>query len=82
MRITEIRSTPLFVPYKKPFHWAQGSIDGAYVVLLEVLTDEGIAGYGECVSTPSARGIREYIAEASKLLITAFIAIAFFFSKS
>ena len=69
MKITEIRTTPLLVPYKKPYYWAQGTIDGAYVILVEVLTDEGITGYGECVGTPTATGIRAFIAEAAKFVV-------------
>ena len=47
MKITEVRTRPLLVPYKKPYHWAQGVVDGAAVILVEVKTDEGISGYGE-----------------------------------
>lgn len=68
MKITDIRTTPLLVPYKKPYFWAQGTIDGAYVILVEVLTDEGITGYGECVGTPTATGIQAFIAEAAKFI--------------
>lgn len=69
MKITEIRTTPLLVPYKKPYYWAHGTIDGAYVILVEVLTDEGITGYGECVGTPTATGIQAFIAEAARFIV-------------
>jgi len=69
MKITEIRTTPLLVPYKKPYYWAQGTIDGAYVILVEVLTDQGITGYGECIGTPTATGIQAFIAEAAKFIV-------------
>lgn len=69
MKITEIRTTPLLVPYKKPYYWAQGTIDGAYVIMVEVLTDEGITGYGECVGTPTATGVQAFIAEAARFLV-------------
>ncbi len=46
MRITRIETTPLRIPYKVPFHWAQGVIEAAEVVLVSVHTDEGITGYG------------------------------------
>jgi hypothetical protein len=36
MKISEIRTTPLLVPYKKPYHWAQGVVDTAGGVLVEV----------------------------------------------
>jgi len=69
MKITEVRATPLFVPYRKPYYWAQGTIDGACVVLVEVLTDAGVTGYGECVATPSAAGMLAYLREASRFLV-------------
>ena len=61
MKITEVRTRPLLVPYINPYHWAQGVIDGAMVILVEVDTDEGLTGYGESIGTPSAEGIQSYI---------------------
>ncbi len=47
MKITKIRTVPLALPFKEPYHWA-GRVDmGAAVVLIEVETDEGIRGVGE-----------------------------------
>lgn len=69
MKITEVRTTPLLVPYKKPYYWAQGTIDGAYVILVEILTDEGVTGYGECIGTPTAAGIEAFIAEAARFIV-------------
>ena len=61
MKITRIRTTPLLVPYKKPYHWAQGIIHGAGVILVEVHTDDGLVGYGESIATPSAAAIEAYL---------------------
>lgn len=61
MKITEVRTTPLLVPYSSPYHWAKGVIDGATVILVEVETDAGLTGYGESIGTPSAAGIQSYI---------------------
>ena len=61
MKITEVRTKPLLVPYTSPYHWAQGVIDGAMVILVEVDTDEGLTGYGESIGTPSTEGIQSYI---------------------
>ena len=61
MKITEVRTRPLLVPYTSPYHWAQGVIDGAMVILVEVDTDEGLTGYGESIGTPSTDGIQSYI---------------------
>ncbi len=61
MKVTGITTTPLLVPYKKPYHWAKGIIKGAGVVLIEVHTDDGLIGIGECVATPSAHAIEAYL---------------------
>jgi muconate cycloisomerase len=61
LKITEVRTRPLLVPYTSPYHWAQGVIDGAMVILVEVDTDEGLTGYGESIGTPSTEGIQSYI---------------------
>lgn len=69
MKITDIRTTPLLVPYKKPYHWAQGTVDGATVILVEVETDEGITGYGECIGTPSVAAIQAHLKLAGEICI-------------
>jgi len=69
MIITEIKATPLIVPYKEPYYWAQGIMDGAGVLLVEIKTDSGLIGYGESISTPSPQGVHAFIKEASKFLI-------------
>lgn len=61
MKITEIRTTPIMVPYVEPFYFAQGVLHGATVILVEVHTDEGVVGYGESIGTASAEGIQSYI---------------------
>ena len=57
------------MPYISPYHWAQGVIDGAMVILVEVDTDEGLTGYGESIGTPSAEGIQSYINLAGTICI-------------
>jgi muconate cycloisomerase len=69
MKITQVKTTPLLVPYTKPYHWAQGVILGAGVILVEVHTDEGIVGYGESVSTPSAVAIEDFVQRAGATCI-------------
>lgn len=61
MKISRIKTTPLLVPYKKPFHWAQGITHSAGVLLVEVHTDDGIVGIGECIATPSAEALQAYL---------------------
>jgi len=52
MKITAIRTTPLFCEFKQPYIWAKGTQDGAPVILVEVETDKGITGIGESVTSP------------------------------
>ncbi len=61
MKISKVITTPLLVPYNKPYHWAQGVIHGAEIILVEVHTDTGIVGYGESVATPSAEAVQAYL---------------------
>ena len=69
MRISEIHTTPLWIPYTQPYHFAQGVILGAGVILVEVRTDDGVTGYGESIATPSAEGIQAYLARAAEICI-------------
>ncbi|NNK79773.1 MAG: mandelate racemase/muconate lactonizing enzyme family protein [Litoreibacter sp.] len=69
MKITGLKATPLLVPYRKPYHWAQGVIYGANVILVEVESDTGETGYGECIASPSADGILAYLKLVSDLCI-------------
>src|ERR1035437_3906445 len=69
MKISSIKTTPLLVPYSRPYYWAQGKIDGACVVLVEVHTDNGIVGYGESIGTPSASAVQAYLEQAAKLCV-------------
>lgn len=69
MKITAVRSTPLFVPNKVPYHWAHGITYGATVILIEIETDEGVTGIGECIGTPSAAAICAYLNQAETVLL-------------
>jgi muconate cycloisomerase len=69
LKITRIETRPLRIAYRVPFHWAQGVIDAAEVILVCVHTDEGITGYGESMSSASASAVEAFITEAGKLCI-------------
>lgn len=64
MKITDLRTTPLLVPLKKPYHWSQGIDMGASLLLVEVHTDEGTCGYGECIGQPSPELIGDFVNQA------------------
>ena len=69
LTITAVKTTPLLVPYSELYYWAQGVIEGAAVVLVEVHTDAGIVGYGESIGSPSPTAIEEYLAGAARICI-------------
>jgi len=69
MKITGIDTKLLCVPYKEPFHWAQGVIDAAHLVLVCVHTDEGVTGYGESVGSASLTAVQSFIHQAARLCI-------------
>ncbi|MDR1309415.1 MAG: mandelate racemase/muconate lactonizing enzyme family protein [Deltaproteobacteria bacterium] len=56
MKIKEINFSPLFMTFKEPYHW-YGRIDyGATVILITVVTDQGLVGHGESTSSFPAEG--------------------------
>ena len=56
MKIAEIKTTPLALAFRQPYHWA-GRVDhAAGVVLVEVTTDDGLVGVGESVAALPAEG--------------------------
>lgn len=69
LKVSRIETTPLLVPYSKPYYWAQGTIEAAVVILVEVHTDAGVIGYGESIGTPSAVAVESCLRIASKLCI-------------
>ena len=61
MKITCIRTTPLFLAYEQSYHWAQAVNEGTEVVLVEVESDAGITGIGEAAGTPTAAAVEELV---------------------
>ncbi len=69
MKIAAVRTTPLALELKEPYHWA-GRVDyAAAVVLVEVETDDGFTGVGESVSAFPAEGTIAEIAGAARLCL-------------
>ena len=69
MKIVDLEFSPLFIPYKKPYYWAQGVTFGAEVILIKLTTDNGVEGYGECIATPSSSGLIGYLNQAKKIIV-------------
>lgn len=66
MRITDIRWTPAFIPIEAPLRYAFGAHPGFSRIIIEIETDEGITGLGECYGGASREG---QLAEMRPLLI-------------
>ncbi len=66
MKITHVKTTPMFVPYSRPFHWAQGVVGGACTIFVEVHTDSGVVGFGESIGSPCPEAIELYLALAAR----------------
>ncbi len=56
MKITDVRWTQAFIPIEAPLRYAFGSHPGFSRIVIEVDTDEGITGLGECYGGPSRIG--------------------------
>ena len=69
MKITAVRTTPLFLPYKERYHWAQGVLEGARVVLVEVESDAGVVGIGESLAAPTAESTVAILRQAADRLV-------------
>jgi len=69
LRITAVHTTPLFLPYRQPYHWAYGTVEGAELVLVEVQTDEGITGIGESIGATDATAVGAALARVIPDLI-------------
>lgn len=53
MKITDIRTTVLESRYDRPIKFAHMDLTSRYIVLVEVLTDEGIVGLGDIDGSPA-----------------------------
>ncbi|UCH20022.1 MAG: mandelate racemase/muconate lactonizing enzyme family protein [Deltaproteobacteria bacterium] len=70
MRIKDLKSTILSVPFAKPTFWPYGRWEGMTVVVIEIETDLGVVGLGEsaCIQG-SAEAIKSYIDNTKPFLV-------------
>jgi L-alanine-DL-glutamate epimerase-like enolase superfamily enzyme len=71
MKITAIRTTPLALLFKEPYHWAGRCDLGATVILVEVETDAGIVGIGEVTADRPAAAVLACLEGVAPLFIGA-----------
>lgn len=55
MKIVDFQTTIVSVPFKEPETWAFGKVEGISNVIIELKTDSGLTGLGECPMFPTAR---------------------------
>lgn len=48
MKIRSIRATPVNIPFRAPYRFSYGSISSLTKTVIEVESDEGVTGLGEC----------------------------------
>ena len=70
MKITDLKSTILSVPFRKPTRWPYGRWEGMTVVVIEIETDQGIVGIGEsvCIQNP-AESVKAFIDGSKPFLL-------------
>ena len=56
VKITEVRVRPLVLPLRQPYHWSYGIRETFAVNLIEIHTDQGAVGVGECTVAPDQTG--------------------------
>lgn len=56
MKIVSVRAIPYAISYRRPLHFASGSIDVADNVLVEVETEDGVVGVAEAPPRPYTYG--------------------------
>jgi glucarate dehydratase len=56
MRITDVRWTTAFIPIEAPLRYAYGAHPGISRLIIEVDTDDGLIGLGECYGGASREG--------------------------
>lgn len=61
MKITNIKSTTVSVPFNEREIFSFGYREGLSNVIIELETDEGLVGIGECMGNPSAGTMQEAI---------------------
>ena len=67
VRITDVHWTPVFVPFHRPELWVWSRRAGMTSIIIEVETDEGVIGLGECAAWPSY-GLTIHVLESIRRL--------------
>ncbi|MEE9336284.1 MAG: mandelate racemase/muconate lactonizing enzyme family protein [Granulosicoccaceae bacterium] len=69
LKIKSIKATPLYLEFKEPYYWAQGTNRGTQMVLIELESVDGTIGFGECFGAPNCEmTVRAYDALRADLV--------------
>ena len=69
MKITDLKTTPLSIPFKEPEYVSTGLRRGVTQLLVEIETDEGITGLGECICRPNDEVIQAAVLSSKPYLV-------------
>jgi L-alanine-DL-glutamate epimerase-like enolase superfamily enzyme len=69
MRITNIKATPVAVPFGEDELWAFGGRRGLIGIVVEAETDEGVVGLGEAPAYPSADIVLAVLRSLKELVV-------------
>jgi muconate cycloisomerase len=69
VRISELNTTLVSVPFREEETWLWGRVSGLTNAIVEIHTDEGIVGIGECPGYPTVSIVSEFIDVCRPLLI-------------
>lgn len=69
VKIRDVRVTPLLLPLKTPYIWAQGVTEHFAVNLVEIESDDGKVGIGECTTAPDATALAHVLRRIGKRFI-------------
>ena len=67
MKITKVKTHPLFAPIREPYWTAQESSNGVRAIITEIETDQGITGYSKIQGTPQ-KDICKFIEQFIELI--------------
>lgn len=69
MKVTQVRTRTLSIPFQEPYFYSQGCALGINSLLVEVETDDGIAGIGEACGDRSALAAAGVVQSAARCLV-------------
>lgn len=69
MKIVDLRTSFVTVPFSKSEIWAWGRRPGVSAMLIELESDEGMVGNGECVLTHSSLEVMQLIAQSARRFV-------------